>query len=443
MSYYFFAAKKNTTLILVLLFTSILPQLNANQNFPLMNRTPTSFHIDYKETNSELCMIGAYYDTDKSSQRNNVTDDRYCHPYTLFYNSIFKDVKDEELVIGEIGILHGSSMLMWREFFKNASLYGFEYDTNFINSFKNNYDNDRIELVQINVHDQQSISEAFLSTNVQYDLIIEDSTHQFEDQLRVIENVYSYLKPGGMLIIEDIFKSYNEQDYIERLKPILHNFQDYYFVTLDHKNRNSTGWDNDKLFVLVKAGATPIFKNKKKITIITPSIRPLNLQKVKESIDFNYVNEWIIVYDGKKILENPNQFEDEGNPKIKEYVHMSEGISGNPQRNFALDHIENEDTYLYYLDDDNMIHKDLYKLLDIIDDDKIYTFDQENRINGNRIALTSIDSAMFLVDFKLCKDVRWVLDKYEADFYYINQCYSQNKNKWIYVNNVLSRYNTL
>ncbi len=443
MYYYFFAAKKNTTLILTLLFICILPQLNANQNFPCMNRAQTSFHIDYKETKSELCMIGVYYDTYKSWQLSNFWDGRHCHPYTRFYNSLFKDVKDEELVIGEIGILYGSSMILWREFFKNASLYGFEHDNSFNYSFKNNYDNDRIELVQINVHDQQSISEAFLSTNVQYDLIIEDSTHQFEDQLRVIENVYSYLKPGGMLVIEDIFKSYSEQNYIERLKPILHNFQDYYFVTLDHKNRNSAGWDNDKLFVLVKAGATPIFKNKKKITIITPSIRPSNLQKIKESIDFNYVNEWIIVYDGKKIIENPNQFEDEGNSKIKEYVHMSEGTSGNPQRNFALDHIENEDTYLYYLDDDNMIHKDLYKLLDIIDDDKIYTFDQENRINGNHIALGRIDTAMFLVDFKLCKDIRWVLDKYEADFYYINQCYSQNKNKWIYVNNVLSTYNTL
>ena len=38
-----------------------------------------------------------------------------------------------------------------------------------------------------------------------------------------------------------------------------------------------------------------------KITIITPSYRIDNLNKIKkESINFVYVDEWIIVYDGKK-----------------------------------------------------------------------------------------------------------------------------------------------
>ena len=33
-----------------------------------------------------------------------------------------------------------------------------------------------------------------------YDIIIEDTTHHFEDQIRVIENCYQHLKPGGILI---------------------------------------------------------------------------------------------------------------------------------------------------------------------------------------------------------------------------------------------------
>ncbi len=35
-----------------------------------------------------------------------------------------------------------------------------------------------------------------------------------------------------------------------------------------------------------------------KITIITPSYRIENLPKIAKTIDFNYVDEWIIVYDG-------------------------------------------------------------------------------------------------------------------------------------------------
>ena len=263
---------------------------------------------------------------------------------------------------------------MWKEYFPHAKLYGFEFNNQFIDDFKNNFDEDRINLAHIDVKNASSIVEAFHSTGVKYDLIIEDTTHQFEDQIRIIENVYSYLKPGGMLIIEDIFKHYQEQDYIDRLKPILDMFQDYYFISMDHKNRNSAGWDNDKLFVLVKGGASPLFKNEKKVTIITPSMRPDNLFKVKKSINFDYVNEWIIVYDGSKILKNPHLFTHKENGKIKEYIHTSQGISGNPQRNYALDQIRNQDTYLYFLDDDNVMHKDLFKLLDILDDGKIIHF---------------------------------------------------------------------
>jgi hypothetical protein len=40
--------------------------------------------------------------------------------------------------------------------------------------------------------------------------------------------------------------------------------------------------------------------------------------------------------------------------KIKEYIYKCSGISGNGQRNFALTKITNENTLLYYLDDDNV-----------------------------------------------------------------------------------------
>ena len=55
-----------------------------------------SLKINYLNNSSELCEIGKKYDTDKSSQRNNVTNQRHCHPYTLFYESIFKNKKSEK-----------------------------------------------------------------------------------------------------------------------------------------------------------------------------------------------------------------------------------------------------------------------------------------------------------------------------------------------------------
>ena len=398
--------------------------------------------INYYNNSSKLCEIGKKYDTDKSSQRNNITNKRHCHPYTLFYENLFKNNKNDNLNIAELGILDGASLLMWKEYFTNSHIYGFEYNDKLINNFKENFNNNRITLTNIDVSNKDSIINSFSKLNILYDIIIDDTTHQFEDQIRVIENTYQYLKPGGVLIIEDIFKSYNENDYINRLSPIIDNFQDYYFVELDHENRNSTGWNNDKLFILIKNGTEPIFRNNNKITIITPSYRLNNLLEIKKSINFDYVDEWIIVYDGSKIINNPKLFEDD---KIKEYVYKCnyKGISGNPQRNFALDNITNPDTLLYFLDDDNIIHPNLYRLLNIIDNTKMYSFNQYNRIKGNNICVNKIDTAMVLIPYKSCENIKWILNLYNADGYYIQECYNKNKKKLIYVNNDLCYYNKI
>lgn len=397
--------------------------------------------INYNNNLSKLCEIGKKYDTDKSSQRTNVTDSRHCHPYTLFYDGLFDKKKDEQMDIAELGIFEGSSLLMWREYFEHSKIYGFDYDDVYINKFKENYDNDRIYLSKLDVTNKESIINTFSSLNVLYDVIIEDTTHIFEDQIRVIENIHGYLKPGGILIIEDIFKSYKEQDYIDRLGETLKNFQNYYFIELDHVNKNSTGWDNDKLFILIKNGAEPIFKNTNKLTIITPSYRINNLIEIEKSINFDYVNEWIIVYDGKRLTENPKLFD--GNEKIREYIIESEGICGNGQRNYALDKITNEDALLYYLDDDNLIHPNLYKLLDIIDDRRMYTFDQHCRTRGDNIKVSVIDTANAIIPFNKCKTLRWILNEYAADGYYLEECYELCKNYHIYVNNDLCYYNRL
>ena len=174
-----------------------------------------TFKINYNNNSSILCEIGKKYDTDKSSQRLNVTDTRHCHPYTLFYDGLFKNKKDEPLKIAELGILHGGSLLMWKSYFPNSEIYGFDNDNNLINHFKNNHNNDKITLSHIDITSEESIKKAFDDLNVLYDIIIDDTTHQLDHQIKIIENTYKYLKPGGILIIEDIFKSYNENDYIE------------------------------------------------------------------------------------------------------------------------------------------------------------------------------------------------------------------------------------
>lgn len=400
--------------------------------------------INYNSNTSELCEIGKKYDTDKSCQRKNVTDLRHCHPYTLFYDNLFRSKRNDNINIAEIGILYGRSLLMWREYFPNANIYGFEYRNDLIQIFTQQFNNDRITLSNIDVASEESIRTSFQRMNVMYDIIIEDSNPQFEDQIRAVKNSYQFLKPGGILIVEDIFKSYDEKLYIDRLKHILNDVQDYYFIELYHTNKNSIGWDNDKLFVLVKGGDEPIFKNTNKMTIITPSYRTDNLFKIKNSINFNYVDQWIIVYDGSKIRDNPNIFKNENNDKINEFVYNTNGSTfGNAQRNYALTKISNPNTMVYYLDDDNIINPHIYRLLNIVDNTKMYTFNQFKRLKGNNVSPGYIDTACLLIPYNLCNDISWVLNKYEADGIYILDCYNKNKNVHTFVDNDLCYYNYL
>ena len=85
----------------------------------------------------------------------------------------------------------------------------------------------------------------------------------------------------------------------------------------------------------------------------------------------------------------------------------------------------------------------MYSLLNIIDKTKIYTFNQFNRIKGNNIGVACIDTAMVIIPYKLCQNVKWILDKYDADGYYISECYQNNKNIHIFVDNDLCYYNNI
>ena len=194
-------------------------------------------------------------------------------------------------------------------------------------------------------------------------------------------------------------------------------------------------------------------KEKILITLITPCIRPENLPLILKSINFEHVCEWIIVYDTSKLpfFEKKNF---DNNPKISEYFHTSGGISGNPQRNFALSVIKNKESYIYFLDDDNLIHPSLFNLNLL--PNKIYTFNQITsvhgtgmitsgtlRFKGNKIQLGHIDSAMGLFYYPLVKEISWKLDKYDADGYYFEECYLKNKENWIYIDKNLCYYNEL
>ena len=189
---------------------------------------------------------------------------------------------------------------------------------------------------------------------------------------------------------------------------------------------------------------------KNKVIIISPVSRVKNLKLIKKSINFDFIYKWIIVYDSDKVKKNINYFKREKN--IKEFIYYSKSneVQGNGQRNFALNYIEKKyikfKPFIYFLDDDNIVHSNLYNLIPVLKKKYIYTFDQQRTryiLSGAKPKIYHIDLAMFLGDFELIKKIRFKSDTYNADGKYIEDCYKNNKYRHIYIDEVACFYNYL
>ena len=201
--------------------------------------------VDSTESVTDLCRLGVKHPTDKSPY--NESDSLHKHPYTAVYNLLFSYMRYNPIVLGEIGILDNMSMKCWREYFPNATLYGYEYSEMRLQKALSDKLSNAV-YSKMDVKDVESIQEGLQST--MFDIIIEDSTHEFNDQIRFANIAYKHIKPGGFLIIEDIFREESEQRYVDALADISKYFSSMTFIVTEHKNKHSPGWNNDKLLVL-------------------------------------------------------------------------------------------------------------------------------------------------------------------------------------------------
>jgi hypothetical protein len=178
------------------------------------------------------------------------------HPYTAVYDLLFGARRHEPLVLGELGILDNMSMHVWRAYFSAATLFGFEVSPEKIEAAR--------AAMLPNTHygfadvtDPASLFQAFNDSRMLFDILIDDSTHIFEHQIKFVEAGLGFVKPGGMLIVEDIFRGWEEKRYCEALQPYYNYFSSGTFIDTQHAQAYSGGdaapyYDNDKLLVLIR-----------------------------------------------------------------------------------------------------------------------------------------------------------------------------------------------
>ena len=145
--------------------------------------------------------------------------------------------------------------MMWDAYFTHpdTKFCFFDRDSNFLKATQSLVGpRATTHLMDVSLDDDVTASLHALHSG-EYDVIIDDSSHEFDHQIRIIEEAFPKLKSGGILVIEDIYRKIPEQHYAMALKPILYECAMSYFIDCEHEFKWSDDWDNDTLLVLVKA----------------------------------------------------------------------------------------------------------------------------------------------------------------------------------------------
>ena len=206
--------------------------------------------IDSTHSETELCFLGKKYSTNKSS----LNLEGHRSGYTSLYSFLFSGLKEKECLVAEIGIEKNGSTNMWRNYFSKARIVCFELDKKKIHLAKKQKLK-KVHYHYIDVDDPKIITKQFNKVNKKFDIIIDDSTHEFDHQINIIKNTYKFIKSGGYLVIEDIYrfrKGHEESRYFKKLKHLRKIFSKIVFIETTHANNFTASWKCEKILLLIK-----------------------------------------------------------------------------------------------------------------------------------------------------------------------------------------------
>ena len=165
-------------------------------------------YIANSNSNSKLTELMNYYGSDKGGKNNH-------HNYADFYSEIFFHRRNEIRNFLEIGLgtnnvnlpsnmgIDGvplASLRAWRDYFKNAQVYGADIDKSILKN------EERIKTFFVDQTNPESIKKLFNSIGeLKFDIILEDGLHEYNANICFFENSIDYLKNNGIYIIEDVY----------------------------------------------------------------------------------------------------------------------------------------------------------------------------------------------------------------------------------------------
>ncbi len=179
-----------------------------------------------------------YYDSlDKGP-----TDKGNVHDYiNAYYGNEFVD-RSKKIKLVEIGVSSGASIRLWRDWFTNAEIFGFDILKDIYPNYEIN-----IEGTTIVYQDGYSNESANMFEDESLDYVIDDGPHNLQSQITAIIQYLPKLKKGGKIIIEDISYVEWEKEFIKLIEENSLNVS-YKFYDL----RQNKGRFDDMIFEITK-----------------------------------------------------------------------------------------------------------------------------------------------------------------------------------------------
>ena len=227
----------------------------------------TSFNL----YNKNLNFLFEYFNSDKGE----FFTDQYVQPikknytkiqahgYSKFYEKVFSDKKDKSNNILELGSFYGGAAAGLFFYFKNSQIYSGDI---YPDLFR--YKSNRIKNFFIDTSLEDSIHKNLLNNKFFFDIIIEDASHLFKDQIISLFLLFRKLNSKGLFITEELdFPDTRKDMNINNEKPSLKGI----LLAIIKKQSFTSSYisEDDKTYFLENYSSIDIFKgNMNEISII-------------------------------------------------------------------------------------------------------------------------------------------------------------------------------
>ena len=127
---------------------------------------------------------------------------KWLHYFDVYHRH-FQRFRGTPCTIVEIGVYHGGSLQMWREYFgPQARIVGIDIDPRLTG-----IDQAGVEIV-IGDQGDRNFLRKFAKDIGRIDILIDDGGHTMAQQIATVEELYGAVAPDGVLLVEDTHTSY-------------------------------------------------------------------------------------------------------------------------------------------------------------------------------------------------------------------------------------------